>query len=126
MVRRAPHQVSGSLIRPDLSCGANFFPEDQTSAPLVLSLPTGDRGFESRSLQRGVYCEPNFRGRSPSMTVSVVFRSGIACRTSTAQRTASTTLASYRQAVTGGLDDPPTDGGQAPSALAVSKVSIES
>ena len=30
---------------------------------------TGDRGFESISLQRGVWCEPDFRGRIPSMTV---------------------------------------------------------
>src|SRR5438105_5601921 len=30
MVRRAPGQVSGSLTRPDLSCGATFLPEDLT------------------------------------------------------------------------------------------------
>ena len=30
---------------------------------------TGDRGFESISLQRGVYCDPDFRGRILSMTV---------------------------------------------------------
>jgi hypothetical protein len=41
MVRRAPYQVSGSLTRPDLSCGATFLPEDLTFAPLVVSLPTG-------------------------------------------------------------------------------------
>jgi hypothetical protein len=29
----------------------------------------GDRGFESLLLQRGVRCEPDFRGGSPSMTV---------------------------------------------------------
>src|ERR1700730_18685028 len=28
-----------------------------------------DREFESPSLQRGVWCEPDFRGRIPSMTV---------------------------------------------------------
>jgi hypothetical protein len=28
-----------------------------------------DRRFESGSLQRGVWCEPDFRGRIPSMTV---------------------------------------------------------
>ena len=49
MVRRGPGQVSGRLTRPDLSCGATFLPEDPTLAPLVLSLPTGDRGFESIS-----------------------------------------------------------------------------
>ena len=58
MVRRAPGQVSGSLTRPDLSCGATFLPEDLTFAPLVLSLRTGDRGFES--LHRQVHCEPDF------------------------------------------------------------------
>src|ERR1700720_727913 len=30
---------------------------------------TGDRGFESISLQRGVSCEPDFRGRIPPMNV---------------------------------------------------------
>jgi hypothetical protein len=56
MVRRAPGQVSGSLIitRPDLSCGATFLPEDLTFAPLVLSLPTGDRGFESLQRRDGI------------------------------------------------------------------------
>src|SRR5712671_2914534 len=34
--------------------------------PLFL---TRDRWFESGSLQRGVNCEPDFRGRIPSMTV---------------------------------------------------------
>jgi hypothetical protein len=28
LVRRAPHQAIGSLIRPDLSCGAEALPED--------------------------------------------------------------------------------------------------
>ena len=32
-------------------------------------LLTGDRKFESISLQRGVSCEPDFRGRIPSITV---------------------------------------------------------
>jgi hypothetical protein len=54
MVWRGPGQVSGSLTRPDLSCGATFLPEDPTLAPLVLSLATGDRGFESVSLHRRV------------------------------------------------------------------------
>ena len=31
----------------------------------------GDRGFESLSLQRRVSCEPDFRGRIPSMIVGV-------------------------------------------------------
>ena len=39
-------------------------PKAQTLAALA-----GNRGFESTSLQRGVYCEPDFRGRIPSMTV---------------------------------------------------------
>jgi hypothetical protein len=43
MVRRAPHQVSGST-RLDLSCGATFLPEDLTFAPLVLSLLRGTEG----------------------------------------------------------------------------------
>jgi hypothetical protein len=43
MVRRAPRQVSGSLTRPDLSCGTTFLPEDLTFAPLVLSLLRGPR-----------------------------------------------------------------------------------
>ena len=29
----------------------------------------GDQQFESVFLQRGVWCEPDFRGRIPSMTV---------------------------------------------------------
>jgi hypothetical protein len=55
---RAPGQISGSLTRPDLSCGATFLPEDLTFAPLLLSLRTGDRGFES--LHRRVHREPDF------------------------------------------------------------------
>jgi hypothetical protein len=31
---------------------------------LLFSTPTGDRRFESGSLQRGVYCEPDFFGRA--------------------------------------------------------------
>ena len=30
---------------------------------------TGDRGFESTSLQRRVDCEPDFRGRIPTTTL---------------------------------------------------------
>jgi hypothetical protein len=44
MVWRGPGQVSGSLTRPDLSCGATFLPEDPTLAPLVLSSLRGTEG----------------------------------------------------------------------------------
>jgi hypothetical protein len=49
MVRRAPRQVSGSLTRPDLSCGTTFLPEDLTFAPLVLSLLRGPRDAMGRA-----------------------------------------------------------------------------
>jgi hypothetical protein len=38
---------------------------------------TGDRGFESCSLQRGVRCEPDFRGRTAPMTIHIVLLSAI-------------------------------------------------
>jgi hypothetical protein len=38
---------------------------------------TGDRGFESFFLQRGVRCEPGCRGQMPSMTVGVRQRRGL-------------------------------------------------
>jgi hypothetical protein len=71
MVWRGPGQVSGSLTRPDLSCDATFLPEDPTLAPLVLSLPTGDRGFESVSLQQRVRSEPDFGDPQPHRPASV-------------------------------------------------------
>src|ERR1700680_886047 len=39
---------------------------------------TGDRGFESFSLQRGVYCEPDFGGASQSRVSTSVRAKGIA------------------------------------------------
>ena len=47
-------------------------PPEHDAKPGRLCLqPTGDRGFESPSLQRRVRCEPDFRGRIPSMIVGV-------------------------------------------------------
>src|SRR5260370_32740989 len=50
-VRCAPHQAIGSLIPPEVCFGTGCLPEDLISRRL--SLPaTGDRWFESISLQR--------------------------------------------------------------------------
>ena len=42
---------------------------DRPPARLIEAAMGGDQEFESRLLQRGVRCEPDFRGRIPSMAV---------------------------------------------------------
>src|SRR6266436_4922242 len=69
--RRLPHPISRSLSRrrrPIL--GEEKEPEvNQRGLGRRRPFPQGDQRFESVSLQRGVWCEPDFRGRIPSMTV---------------------------------------------------------
>jgi hypothetical protein len=51
-------------------------PESSNGAVSIMLSSTGDRQFESFSLQRGVRCEPVFRGRIPSMVVEGLDSSG--------------------------------------------------
>src|SRR6202022_2432147 len=66
----------GKAIRTlgPLRRGSDFFPRIRRAGGRLRWSPRasssgGDRGFESPFLQRGVWCEPDFRGRIPSMTV---------------------------------------------------------
>jgi hypothetical protein len=43
----------------------------RSAGPKLRASSGRDREFESASLQRGVQCEPNFRGRIPSMTAGI-------------------------------------------------------
>jgi hypothetical protein len=69
--RRLPHPISRSLSRRRrLILGEEKEPEvNQRGLGRRRPFPQGDQRFESVSLQRGVCCEPDFRGRVPSMTV---------------------------------------------------------
>jgi hypothetical protein len=49
--------------------GSNPSPSSKESVANLTLEGGRDRGFESRFLQRRVQCEPDFRGRTPSMTV---------------------------------------------------------
>src|SRR6266478_3740968 len=55
-------------------------PEVDYDGLLGALLLGGDRGFESPSLQRGVRCEPDFRGRVPSMAVGGISPTPTQCR----------------------------------------------
>src|SRR5439155_17359428 len=72
------HRCGPSEIRRWGICSADLFRETRRS-PAEREVPQakravlkasfilgGDRGFESSSLQRGVWCEPGFRKRTPS------------------------------------------------------------
>src|SRR5271169_7242132 len=49
LVRRAPHQKIGSLIRSDLPFGANSLPEDLPLAPLVSEARTARPAWATHS-----------------------------------------------------------------------------
>jgi len=60
---------SRSLWRGKLLPAEEKGPEVDQVVSKGQSLLARDQWFESLSLQQGVWCEPDFRGRIPSMTV---------------------------------------------------------
>ena len=73
---QAPRSRKGVWLGSSVSLWAKPHPWRRAGARrfFLLTRPKAglsarDQGFESVSLQRGVSCEPDFRGRIPSMTV---------------------------------------------------------